>query len=63
MLCFRSETAPYQYGQCLLSEHKLHKESIVIMKKFDFEILAYLYILRFPQFICAIFTVMHACMC
>ena len=36
----------------------LRKESIVILKKFDFEILAYLYVLRYPKFIYVIFTVM-----
>ena len=47
----------------LLSEHMLCKESIVIVKKFDFEILMYLYILRFPEFIYAIFAVMYVFMC
>ena len=47
----------------LLSEHILRKESIVIMKKFDFEILMYLYVLRSPEFIYAIFTVMYVCVC
>ena len=55
----------------LLSEHILCKESIVIGKKFDFEILTYLYVLRFlthlyalrpPELIYAIFGVMHVCM-
>ena len=44
----------------------LCKESIVITKKFDFEILAHLYSSRSSQFICdtryAIFTVMDVCM-
>ena len=47
----------------LLSEHVLCKESIVIEKKFDFEILTYLYVFRSPEFLCAIFTVMYTCMC
>ena len=47
----------------LLSEHILCKESIVIVKKFDFEILTYLYVLRPQEFIYAIFAVMHVCMC
>ena len=47
----------------VLSEHILCKESIVIGKKFDFEILTYLYILRSPEFIYAIFTEMYACIC
>ena len=45
----------------LLSEHILRKEIIVIVKKFDFEILTYLYVLRSPEFIDAIFTVMFVC--
>ena len=47
----------------LLSEHLLYKESIVIVKKFDSEILMYLYVLRSPEFIYAIFGVMYVCMC
>ena len=47
----------------LLSEHILRKESIVIVKNFDFEILTYLYILRSLEFIYAIFEVMYVCMC
>ena len=43
----------------LLSEHILCKESIVIVKKFDFEILMYLYTLRSPEFIYDIFGVMY----
>ena len=43
-----------------LSEHILCKESIVIVKKFDFEILMYLWVLRSPEFIYAIFMVMYA---
>ena len=49
--------------QFLLSEHILCKESIVIVKKFDFEILTYLYVLMSPEFIYAIFGVMYVCMC
>ena len=45
----------------LLSEHILRKESIVIVKKFDFEIFIHLYVLRSPEFILVIFTVMYAC--
>ena len=47
----------------LLPVHLLGKESVVIMKKFDFEILTYLYVSRSRNFIYAIFTVMYACMC
>ena len=47
----------------LLSEHLLCKESIVIVKKFHFEILTYLYALRAPEFIYDIFAVMYVCMC
>ena len=47
----------------LLFEHILCKESIVIVKKFDFEILIYLYVLRSPEFIYAIFGVMYVRMC
>ena len=43
--------------------HILCKESIVMVKKFDFEIWTYLYILRSPEFIYVIFTVMYVCMC
>ena len=50
-------------GDFLLSEHMLSKESIVIVKKFDFEILTYLYVLTSPEFIYAIFGVMYVCMC
>ena len=46
----------------LLSEHILCKESIVIIKKIDFEILTRLYVLRSPEFIYVIFTVMWSCM-
>ena len=41
----------------------LYKESIVIAKKFDFEILTYLYVLRSPELIYAIFGVMYVCIC
>ena len=47
----------------LLSEHILCKESIAIAKKVDFEILAYLYVFRSPEFIYAIFVVLYECMC
>ena len=43
----------------LLSEHVLCKESIVIAKKFDFEILTYLYVLRSREFIYAIFFLLR----
>ena len=33
------------------------------MKKYDFDILTYLYVLRAPEFVHTIFTVMYACMC
>ena len=46
----------------LLSEHIQCKESIVIVKKFHFEILTYLYVLRAPEFIYTIFMVMYAYM-
>ena len=47
----------------LISEHTLCKESIVNVKKIDFEILTYLYVSRSPEFSYAIFAVMYACMC
>ena len=47
----------------LLSEHRLCKESFLIVRKFDFEILTDLYVLRFPGFIYAIFALMYVCMC
>ena len=47
----------------LLSEHILCKEGIVIVKKFDFEIFTYLYVLRSPEFIYAILGVMYVCVC
>ena len=49
------------FNYFLLSKHILCKESIVTVKKFDFEILTYLYVLRSPEFIYAIFTVMYVC--
>ena len=45
----------------LLSNHILCKKIIVIMKKFDFKVLTYLYVCRSAEFIYAIFTVMYAC--
>ena len=45
----------------LLSEHILCKESILIVKKFDFEILTYLFVSKPAEFIYAIFTVMYTC--
>ena len=53
------------HSSFLLSEHILCKESIVIVKKFDFEILTDLYVLRSPEFIYAIFAVyvgVYVCM-
>ena len=48
----------------LFSEHILCKESIVIVKKFDFGIFhVFIHLLRSPQFIYAIFAVMYASMC
>ena len=47
----------------LLSEHILCKKNIVIVKKFDLEIFTYLYVLRSPEFIYAIFTVMYVFIC
>ena len=46
-------------------EHKLRKESIIIMKKFDFEILTYLEVLRSPDFIHVTYViiVMYVFMC
>ena len=40
-------------GTFLLSKYILRKESVVIMKKFDFDILTYLYVLRSPEYIYA----------
>ena len=53
----------WRHSRFLLSEHILCKESIVIVKKFDFEILSHLYVLRSPEFIYAIFGVMYECVC
>ena len=39
------------------------RECIVIVKKLDFQILTYLYVFRYPEFIYVIFTVMYACVC
>ena len=47
----------------LHSEHILCKESIVIVKEFDFEIFTYLYVFRSPEIIYAILTVMCVCLC
>ena len=47
----------------LLSEHILCKESIVNVKKFHFEILTHLYVLRSPEFIYANFAVLYVSMC
>ena len=47
----------------LLSEHILCKESIVIMKEIDFEILTNLYFFRFSDSIYAIFTMTCARLC
>ena len=41
----------------------MRKESIVIRKKFDFEIFIYLHVLRSLEFTCTIFAVMYTCMC
>ena len=49
--------------QFLLSEHILCKESIVGLKRFDFEIFTYLYVLKSPEYIYAIFEVMYVCVC
>ena len=48
----------------LLSKQILCKKSIAIMKKFDCEILTYLYVSRYPEFIYAILRCfMNACVC
>ena len=60
---FRSEVQGTDDRQFLLSEHILCKKSIEIVKKFDCEILTYLYVFRAPEFICAIFGEMYLCMC
>ena len=51
------------FSSCPLSEHILCKENIVIGKKFDFEILTHLYVLRSQEYIYAIFGVTYVCMC
>ena len=55
-------TITLQQFYLLLSEHILCKVSFVIVKKLDFEILTYLYVLRSSEFIYAIFGVMYICM-
>ena len=40
----------------------LHKENVIIVKKFDIEILTYLYVLKSLEFIYATFTVIYVCM-
>ena len=45
----------------LLFEHMLCKKSIVIVKKFDFEIFIYLHVFRPPEFFYANFMVMYVC--
>lgn len=48
----------------ILSEHILCKESIVIMKKSDFEILVHLYVLGPPEFIFIFLQwCLYVCMC
>ena len=44
-------------------EHILCKDSIVIVKKFDFEILTYSYVLWSQEIIYAIFAGIYVCMC
>ena len=51
------------YKKFLHFEHILCKECIVIVKKFDFEILTYLYVMWSSEFIYAIFKVTYVCMC
>ena len=53
---------PFFFFIFLLSVHILCKESIVIVKKFDFEILTCLYVFRSAEFMYTIFTVMCVCM-
>ena len=59
--------SPYMYsfvtGLFLLSEHLLCKESIVIVKKIDFQISIFLCVFRAAEFIYAIFAVMHVYVC
>ena len=60
---YKFEMACVCIFQFLLSEHILCKKNVVIVKKFDTEILTYLYILRSPEFIYPIFAVMYECVC
>ena len=64
-IIFQGSIAHKIFHKCsfLLSGHILCKESIVIAKKFDFEIFTYLYVFRSPEFIYAIFTVIYVCVC
>ena len=62
LICFCRLKCPSYYLLFLLSEHMLYKESIVIVKVFDFEILTYSYALRPLVFIYAIFMVMYVSM-
>ena len=62
-LCRVAESAIIQNCHFLLSERMLCKISVVIVKKFDFEILTYLYVLRPPEFIYAIFKVIYVYVC
>ena len=50
------------FNTFLLSEHMLCKESIVIVKKLDFEVLTYLYVFRSPEFLYTIFKMMYVCL-
>ena len=66
--CFQvcsSSESKFRHKNCyfFLFEHLLCRESIVIVKKFDFEIFTYLYVLRSPEFIYAIFAEMYVCVC
>ena len=68
----RTEFAEYSHHKrksqemhLLLSEHILCKENIVIVKKFDFEILTHSYVLRSSEFIYSTFcggVCMYVCM-
>ena len=62
---FTSANEIYCIFPFLLSEHILCKESIVVVKKIDFQISTYLYVLRSSEFIYAIFMVicMYVCVC
>ena len=44
-------------------ERTLCKESMVIVKKFDFEIMTHLYFSSSPEFIYGNFEVMYVCVC